>query len=343
MIAPAMPLVQASATDSSADGWRFIGLIAITLLTIVILGLIFRPSSRRPEALTCDVGPNGDEGSARPSLLQPETAPPELSLPSTEPGPTDAALAAERLKRILNRVATTGSAGRQGLGEQRRDERGIAQPQEPGTERQNGDEDMDTSDHGTIPGSEVDQAGLDAAAFEEQINRLFGLPGETGKIVPFTPRKSPAPGDRDRRTTGQPGGADQPRTTGQERPLTQFPVDMATREGITSTIQELLFCANVGELLHGFALYTDRYLFQFLDDSRMSEDEFREAYSDIPAKDPSDWTRIDAISDFERMEDGRVSVRVRYIDGAEVDGIERFIMKLDTHLERWLIDDIRAE
>ena len=133
-----------------------------------------------------------------------------------------------------------------------------------------------------------------------------------------------------------------PSAPGAEPRITRFPVDVATRDGITATIQELLFCSNVGELLHGFALYTDRYLFQFMDDSRMSEDEFRDAFSDIGAKDPSDWTRIDAISDFTRLDDGRVTVRVRYIDGSMIDGTEQFTMRYDSRLERWLIDDIQA-
>ena len=43
-----------------------------------------------------------------------------------------------------------------------------------------------------------------------------------------------------------------------------------------------------------------------MDESRMTEDEFRQAYSDIPARDPSEWTRIDAMSDFVRLDDGRI-------------------------------------
>jgi hypothetical protein len=342
MITSTMPLVQATVADTSTDGWRFIALIAITLLTIVILGLIFRPSTRRPEAITCEAGPNGDEGVTKATAGPFGAAAPESVLPPVEPAPADSALAAQRLKQIVSRVTTREPAGPGKLDQLRRGDRDVTPPEEADVERQDGDAGMNVSEQGTISDHDADQAGLDAAAFEEQINRLFGIREETGKIVPFTPRKSP-PGEQERRAGDQAGRhIEAPRAPGQERPLTQFPVDMTTREGITSTIQELLFCANVGELLHGFALYTDRYLFQFLDDSRMSEEEFREAYSDIPAKDPADWTRIDALSDFQRLQDGRVSVQVRYIDGAEVDGAERFIMRFDAHLDRWLIDDIQA-
>jgi hypothetical protein len=110
---------------------------------------------------------------------------------------------------------------------------------------------------------------------------------------------------------------------------------------VTAPIQESLLCSNVGELLHGFALYTDRFLFKFMDESRLSEDEFRKMYSDVPAKDPSEWIRVDSMSRFARLPDGRVSVRVRYIDGSQIDGTEELILKYDARLERWLIDDIR--
>jgi hypothetical protein len=182
------------------------------------------------------------------------------------------------------------------------------------------------------------EAGIDAEALEEQLRRLFGPQGEPGKIVPFTPRRLQAPGAPE----GQPAGAEEAQRPRTEPRITRFPVDTATRDGITATIQELLFCANVGELLHGFALYTDRYLFQFMDESGMNEDEFRAAYSDIAAKDPADWTRIDSITDFTRLDDGRVTVRVRYIDGSAIDGVEQLTMRYDTHLTRWLIDNIQT-
>lgn len=156
-----------------------------------------------------------------------------------------------------------------------------------------------------------------------------------GRSCPFAPRRPLTTEEQERQ-------AERQRAAGTEPKITRFPVDVATRDGITATVQELLFCSNVGELLHGFALYTDRYLFQFMDESLMSEDQFREVFSDVAAKDPSDWTRLDSISDFTRLDDGRVTVRVRYIDGSMIDGTEQFTMRYDPRLERWLIDDIQA-
>ena len=321
-------VAQANAADTPTDWWRLIGLFGITVATIVILALIFRP------ALRAQPGPNG-EGDA--GQLPAETpAPGLLQFPAQPPEPasTEASLAAERLRQIINREAE--GPPRQPV-EARTPSTGVSEgPKEPREGKP-----MGRGEHESYWGRDAEQAGLDSRALEEEINRLFGSKDGPGKIVPFTPRKAQPSGEQERPATGKPEPGRQ-RQPGAEAGLTQFPVDTATRDGITATIQELLFCSNVGELLHGFALYTDRYLFQFMDDSRMTEDEFRDAYSDVAARDPADWTRIDAMTDFVRLEDGRVTVRVRYIDGAEVDGTERFVMRYDPRLERWLIDDIQA-
>jgi hypothetical protein len=312
MIALAASLGQAANAESSTDGWRLIGLIGITLATIVVLALIFWPRNG------AEPGPEGGE----PAPIDDFETPGLLRFPGAPAVPqTDAELAAERLRQIVSR----------GAPEERRRPAGA-----PPDEVSSKEGAMETGEEGTIPG--MGEAGIDAETLEEQLRRLFGEHGEPGKIVPFTPRKPQAPGTPE----GQPAGSEEPRLTRAESRITRFPVDTATRDGITATIQELLFCANVGELLHGFALYTDRYLFQFMDESGMNENEFRAAYSDIPAKDPADWTRIDSITDFARLDDGRVTVRVRYIDGSTIDGTEQFTMRYDAHLNRWLIDNIRG-
>jgi hypothetical protein len=319
MIALTAPLGQAANAESSTDGWRLIGLIGITLATIAILALIFRPRNG------AEPSPDGGE----PAPIDDFETPGLLRFPGTPATPqTDAELAAERLRQIVSRGAPDERHRPAGAPPARRGE--------PADESASEDTAMETGEESRIPG--MGEAGIDAEALEEQLRRLFGPHGEPGKIVPFTPRKPQPPGTPE----GQPAGFEEPRRTRAESRITRFPVDTATRDGITATIQELLFCANVGELLHGFALYTDRYLFQFMDESGMNENEFRAAYSDIPAKDPADWTRIDSITDFARLDDGRVTVRVRYIDGSAIDGTEQFTMRYDAHLNRWLIDNIQA-
>ncbi len=177
----------------------------------------------------------------------------------------------------------------------------------------------------------------------DEVDRIAAASSRTGKIVQFVPRQpSPAPSEEldpvYQLLDEQQGRAPEP----VDAVIRQFPVDPDTREGVTSTVQELLFCANVGEFMHGFALYTDKFLFRFMVDSGLNEDEFRARYSNVPPKDPELWTRIEAIRDFQRLDDGRVSAKVRYIDGEVLDGIERFVFKHDPITSRWLIDDIQA-
>jgi hypothetical protein len=332
-------LAQGTTTETT-EWWRIIALVAVTLATVAILALIFRPSMR---ANYPAVEPNGSHPEAPTPGGEP-TRPSAFPEPGRawEPAPTDVDLAAERLRQIVSRSTDVGRPGPRPRRTSESEAGAPAAPSETGAGAQHGPTGEEKLVETT--GAETERGAAETvrtgpSELEEQINRLFGRPGIPGNVVQFTPRR--AAGTESGQAAARPGIGGRERRRGPKRAITGFPVDTATRDGVTSTIQELLFCANVGELLHGFALYTDRFLFQFMDDSRMSEDEFRKTYSDVPAKDPSEWTRVDSIGRFTRLPDGRVSVRVRYIDGAQIDGTEEFVLKHDPRLERWLIDDIR--
>jgi hypothetical protein len=137
-------------------------------------------------------------------------------------------------------------------------------------------------------------------------------------VVPFIPRQSP-----------------------RESPPETAPVDRAVVEAITATVRELLFCANVGEYLHGFALYSDRYLFRFMDDTGLSVDEFRAAFGDAPPRGPDEWTRLSHLGDVRRLDDGRVTALVSYVDGERPGGSERYTFEYSASRGLWLIDDIQ--
>lgn len=145
-----------------------------------------------------------------------------------------------------------------------------------------------------------------------------GEPQPRSKVVPFIPRQTPPDPATD-----------------------ETAVDRATVEAITATVRELLFCANVGEYLHGFALYSDRYLFRFMDETGMTVDEFRAAFEDAPAREPDDWTRLSHIGDVRRLDDGRVTAVVTYVDGERPGGSERYTFEFSTTRGLWLIDDIQ--
>ena len=176
----------------------------------------------------------------------------------------------------------------------------------------------------------------------QDIEMMELIQATSGKIVRFVPRESRSEIDDAYKLLEEVDEerGTQPFETGGR--VTRLPVDTATRDAITSTVQELLFCANVGEFMHGFALYTDRYLFQFMTESGMNEDTFRETFQAIPAKETAEWTLIESVSNIERHDDGRVSAHVQFRDGDKLNGTERFTFKIDKRTQRWLIDDIQA-
>jgi hypothetical protein len=329
-------LAQATTTETT-EWWRIIALVAVTLATVAVLALIFRPSVR---GIAEPNGPHGEPPRANGERPSPGGFP-EPDLP-WQPPPADPDLAAERLRQIVSQSAGPAAVQRRPGARRATDKQVSTGPPETSGGAQQGT----TGEEDTLESTGIDigagaappEAGAGGADLEAQINRLFGGPGVPGNVVQFTPRRPPT--EREQQASG-PGNGGRRQRGGLERVITGFPVDTATRDGVTATIQELLFCSNVGELLHGFALYTDRFLFKFMDESRLSEDEFRKMYSDVPAKDPSEWIRVDSMSRFARLPDGRVSVRVRYIDGSQIDGREELVLKYDARLERWLIDDIR--
>lgn len=121
-------------------------------------------------------------------------------------------------------------------------------------------------------------------------------------------------------------------------------VDAETVEGVQKTIRELLFCANVGELLHGFALYSDPFLFRFMDATGMSEAEFRKAYGSMKPKAPETWTRLKGLTDIVRLPDGRVEATASYCDptGAPANGRERYRFEYSPQRGLWMIDNIEV-
>ena len=171
------------------------------------------------------------------------------------------------------------------------------------------------------------------AAEVDSISDDVLLPGNIVQFVPRTTREDPAPLDDDYRILEE---------ANRDASIINMPVDAATRQTITATVQELLFCANVGEFMHGFALYTDRYLFQFMTESGFNEQSFRDTFSALPGKEPPDWTRIQRIDNVQRREDGRITADITYLEQGNPTSPERFTFKRDVITERWLIDGIEA-
>ena len=116
--------------------------------------------------------------------------------------------------------------------------------------------------------------------------------------------------------------------------------DQSVVGALIATVRELLFCANVGEYLHEFALYSDRHLFRFMDDTGLAVDEFRAAFEDGALKEAGDWTRLSQVDHVRRLTDGGGSALATYLDGEQPGGSERYTFDFSAERGLWLIDDI---
>jgi len=125
-----------------------------------------------------------------------------------------------------------------------------------------------------------------------------------------------------------------------EQTATTDEIDTPTLAALHQVVRELINCANSGQLLHGFSLYSDPFLFRFMDGSRMTEDEFRETFGSVGARPRDEWEHLDRLYDVARLPDGRIEATTCYVDGAgkPSNGIERYRFVLVDGA--WQIDDI---
>lgn len=119
-------------------------------------------------------------------------------------------------------------------------------------------------------------------------------------------------------------------------------IELALANELSAVVRELLFCANSGQLLHGFALYSDAFLFRTMDDSGLSESEFKELHQNAPAKPIRDWTRLAELREIERHADNVATAVVAYApaSGSSESLRERFRFRKNEENGVWQIDDI---
>jgi hypothetical protein len=118
--------------------------------------------------------------------------------------------------------------------------------------------------------------------------------------------------------------------------------ELALANELSAIVRELLFCSNSGQLLHGFALYSDAFLFRTMDDSGLSESEFKEQHQNTPAKPIRDWTRLAELRGIERHADNVVTATAVYAPapGSTESLRERFRFLKNEESHVWQIDDI---
>jgi hypothetical protein len=110
---------------------------------------------------------------------------------------------------------------------------------------------------------------------------------------------------------------------------------------ITSTVRTLLERANTGRVRDGFALYSEAALQRFRDDMGLSPEEFDAAFDEVPAPPPDQQAELAAITDIEKLPDGRIRALVNYGNGGTYPPPEYFTF-VPANGEGWLIDEIAA-
>lgn len=140
-------------------------------------------------------------------------------------------------------------------------------------------------------------------------------------------------------------GIDQPRTSRSPLPAGREPgsaADQATIDVITQLVRDLMYCANSGELLLGFALYSESFLFRFMDATGFDEVDFRAAYGTKAARPRSAWERLEQLTEVQWKCDGRIEATADYVDyaGERVPTRERFRFVYVESQAAWRVDDI---
>jgi hypothetical protein len=111
---------------------------------------------------------------------------------------------------------------------------------------------------------------------------------------------------------------------------------------IFATVSALLECANDGEMLSGFGLYSDRFFHRFATDSGLSLDEFVRRFQSQGTRQEDERLRVERVDNFVNLPDGRVSARIVY-GPTGILPPERYFFAWSPDRNRWLIDDILAE
>nr|AMP56717.1 hypothetical protein [uncultured bacterium] len=118
------------------------------------------------------------------------------------------------------------------------------------------------------------------------------------------------------------------------------PADNATSEAVTGTVHELFACANAGDFLRIFALYTDDFLRDFLAGTPVNE-EVIALFTASPVPLPEQEMRvIIRIEEVQILPDGRAGVVVVLDEPDDPRTEEPDYVILERDGDRWLIDEV---
>jgi len=117
--------------------------------------------------------------------------------------------------------------------------------------------------------------------------------------------------------------------------------DSADIAGITETVRTLLDWANAGRVRDGFALYTDAARERFRADTGLTVAEFATAFEDISAPPSELQAELAAVTDVDRLPDGRIRAMINYRNGETSPNPEYFTF-VRSASNKWLIDEIET-
>ena len=118
------------------------------------------------------------------------------------------------------------------------------------------------------------------------------------------------------------------------------PADAATTEAVVATVHEVFACANAGDFLRIFALYTDDYLRVFLAGTPINE-EVLAFFAATPMPLPEEELRIIIrIEEVQILPDGRAGVVVVLDEPADPRTEEPDYVFLERVGDRWLVDGV---
>jgi hypothetical protein len=118
------------------------------------------------------------------------------------------------------------------------------------------------------------------------------------------------------------------------------PADAATSEAVTSTVRQLFACANGGDFLRVFALYTDDFLRDFLAGTPVN-DEVIALFTASPIPLPEQELRvIIRFGDVQILPDGRAGVVVVLDEPDDPRTEEPDYVILERDGDHWLIDEV---
>jgi hypothetical protein len=124
---------------------------------------------------------------------------------------------------------------------------------------------------------------------------------------------------------------------------TGIPADAVTAEGVVATVHEAFACLNAGDLLHFFALLTDRAIvttFPWIAEAVATAGE--PADLGLPGEVPADQRQtLLAVAGITRLGDGRVGASIAFIDPAsDAQGADSLFLIFVLGGDRWRIDEV---